>query len=341
MIAAVAFSTPGKTILLGEHAAVFGYPAIVAAVGSRMTVAVRAAPGPTVRLRMPTFAFRGERPWDEILPLAETEPDEPVRKAGELAWFALAEAAREAPRPLAGLDVTVESAIPPGAGFGSSAALAVAVVAAVRRALGGAGDRESIAGAALAVERRQHGRPSGVDVEAVLRGGVLWCAREAGALACDALAPSPSVLGSIRLYHSGSPRETTGEMVAEVRRSAERDEPRIRRALDAIGEATIAGRSALENGDPAALAPPVRRAEAALEALGVVPAGVREAIRAIEFSGGAAKVSGAGGLTGAGAGLVLVVHPDPSWHDRFRVPAGWTAHAAALGAAGLRAESPA
>ena len=340
MIAAAAFSTPGKTILLGEHAAVFGYPAIVAAVGSRMTVVVHGAPGRSVRLRMPTFSFRGERPWEEILPLADAEAGEPVKTAGELAWFALAESAREAPRPLEGLDVTVESAIPPGAGFGSSAALAVAVVAAVRRALGGPDDSRSIASAALAVERRQHGRPSGVDVEAVLRGGVLWCAREAGALACDPLAPSPGVLGSIRLYHSGPPRETTGEMVAEVRRSAERDEARIRRALDAIGEATLAGRSALENGDAAALAPAVRRAEAALEELGVVPGRVRETIRAIESAGGAAKVSGAGGLTGAGAGLVLVVHPDPSWHDRFRVPEGWTAHEAPLGAAGLRAEPP-
>jgi hypothetical protein len=46
----------------------------------------------------------------------------------------------------------------------------------------------------------------------------------------------------------------------------------------------------------------VRRAEAALEELGVVTGSVREAIRAIEARGGAAKVSGAGAATGTGAG---------------------------------------
>ena len=43
-------------------------------------------------------------------------------------------------------------------------------------------------------------------------------------------------------------------------------------------------------------------------------------------------------ITGAGAGLVLVVHPDPAWHERFVAPAGWTAHRVRLGAEGLRTE---
>jgi hypothetical protein len=65
---------------------------------------------------------------------------------------------------------------------------------------------------------------------------------------------------------------------------------------------------------------------------------VLEAIRAIEAEGGAAKISGAGGLTGAGAGLALVV-TRPAWHERFAVPAGWTAHRVRLGAQGCARSS--
>jgi mevalonate kinase len=181
-----------------------------------------------------------------------------------------------------------------------------------------------------------------VDVAAVLRGGVLWCRRTpAGELEHDALPVGGTALEAFRLFHSGTPNETTGEMVSAVRRLAEREPARVGAAMAAIEAAAREGRAALERGDAAAFVPIVRRAEAALETIEAVPAGVRAAIRAIEALGGAAKISGAGGRSGAGAGLVLVVHPDPDWLARFAAPAGWIADPVRLGAAGLREEVPA
>jgi mevalonate kinase len=354
MIREVAVSAPGKTILMGEHAAVYGHPALVAALDLRMTVAVRAGSGAGVRLDMPALGWAGDVSWDAILALAEARRAQwtdafergdgtgfsPVRAPHELALLAIAEAAASpGSRARPGLTVRIDSDIPPGSGCGSSAALSVAIVGAILRALGAPHDDATIARRALAVERQQHGRPSGVDVEAVLRGGLLWCRRGAdGTTLREELALPAGRLAPFRLYHSGAPAETTGEMVAWVRGLERRDPLAVRDALAAIDGATHELLRALEGGAVDALVPLVRRCEGGLESLEVVPGRIASEFRAIERAGGAAKISGAGGRTGAGAGLVLVVHPDDLWHERFALPAGWTPLSAALGAPGLREE---
>ena len=101
---------------------------------------------------------------------------------------------------------------------------------------------------------------------------------------------------------SGGRAETTGEMIAKVRRLREREPRRVDAALEAMEEAARSGRAALETGELTALTAAVRKAEAALEAIEVVHPEVVRAIREIESAGGAAKVSGAGGCAGAGSG---------------------------------------
>lgn len=330
-------SAPGKTILFGEHAAVYGHAALVTALDHRMTVTVRAtasgAPS-TAHLEIASFRIAKTVPLPHDV-ATMTEP-------GDLALLAVTIGTEDLHLAPTAFHVRIESTIPPGSGFGSSAALAVAVVAACRRACGDDADLGEIGRLASAIETRQHGRSSGVDVQAVLRGGLLRCCRrDDGSLEHEELPAAATSLGAFRLFHSGTPHETTGDMVADVRRLQEREPGRVRDAFAAMDAATSEGCGALLRGDAAALVRIVRRSEGALESIGVVPPAVRAAIRAVEAGGGAAKISGAGGRTGAGAGLVLVVHPDPSWHDRFVPPPGWTAHRVPLGACGLRTEKAA
>ena len=127
-------------------------------------------------------------------------------------------------------------------------------------------------------------------------------------------------------------------MVASVRHRLAQEPSRVGEAFRALEAAAQEGRAALLQDDRASLVSIVRRAEAALESIGVVPEPVSDVIRTIEADGGAAKISGAGGRTGAGAGLVLVVHPDAEWHSKFSPPPGWRAHSVRLGAEGLRTE---
>ena len=329
-----AVSAPGKTILFGEHAAVYGHAALVTALDHRMTVTARTPDSRergTLRLEIPALRIAKT--------VASTQAVDTVTEPGDLAILAVTIGTADLEPHPAGFHLRIESRIPSGAGFGSSAALAVAVVAACRRACGDDIAADEIARLAVSIERHQHGRASGVDVQAVLRGGVLLCRLlDDGVLEREELPGAGRLLDAFRLFHTGAPHESTGTMVGVVRRLLDREPARVHEAFETIAAATRDGHAALLREDGAALVPIVLRAEAALEAIGVVPGGVQESIRAIEAAGGAAKISGAGGLTGAGAGLVLVVHPDPAWHERFVAPAGWTAHRVRLGAEGLRTE---
>ena len=58
----------------------------------------------------------------------------------------------------------------------------------------------------------------------------------------------------------------------------------------------------------------------------------------IEASGGAAKLSGAGSLSGPGAGCLLVVHPDPEAIASIEALDPFPRYAVRLGAPGLREE---
>lgn len=160
-------SAPGKVILMGEHAAVYGHPALVAAVDLRTEAeaevaehASASAPERPVVIELPDLGATVERPIERLLALhrrarhqwqrfeagetdfappsalldAASGPSDAVAAFVELAVAeALSVARPAAHRTLR--RVRVRSAAPSGAGFGSSAAVATAVISAVVQAL--------------------------------------------------------------------------------------------------------------------------------------------------------------------------------------------------------------
>jgi mevalonate kinase len=208
--------------------------------------------------------------------------------------------------------VRVDSEIPVGSGFGSSAAVAVAVVAAYRRLRGVPDDDSEVARLVLEVERRQHGLPSGVDHAAVLCGGVVWAERDGdGELAIEPLPGAAERLREIRIYDSGAPGEATGRVVEAVRERLRRRPTWAQTTLDAMERCVRDCRRCLSRGEPGLL-DLIRAYQAALDRLGVVPDRVRAIVRAVEALGGAAKITGAGSLSGDGAGSLLVLPPRAS-----------------------------
>jgi len=349
-------SVPGKLILMGEHAVVYGHPAIVAAVDLRLRVTIESNPGQEVLLHLPQIHRTAETTWEEISNHTRgarsawrrlVAGDDRKRQAalagpGNLVRLALGLAVRHigAP-PEHGITLTLESEIPIGSGFGSSAAIAVAVPATLLGFTHQPADDETLLRLSLDIERLQHGLPSGIDNTAVLVGGLLWAQHEhrSGDLAWERIGTHVGWLDTLSVYHSGTPAETTGEVVTTVRQRLAEYPARYEKLLQEIERCTRALRTTLDNGRPITETMElVQRSERALEELGVVPEPTRAVIRKIEAEGGAAKISGAGALSGTGAGSVIVVHPDPEVVDRWVFLEGWRRLPVRLPADGLRRE---
>jgi len=148
----------GKLLLFGEHAAVYGYPAVGLTLPWKMSVSIR---------------LTGESEWTIAGPSAEqgspedTELIPRVVKHFETQFPVLRKAGR-------GI-VNIASTIPLGLGFGSSAALCTAVTKAVVAAQYG-NNRipapSTLWAWAHAAERLFHGTPSGIDTGLALYRGL-------------------------------------------------------------------------------------------------------------------------------------------------------------------------
>ncbi len=328
---AVQVSAPGKLILIGEHAAVYGRPAIVATVGLRLVVELLPS-GEAVRLilrdvgvdlrsswpEIENYAAQSRRLWDEFALDPSSERFRSVRgdDPAHLVRIALGEAQRACgPASATPLTLSVRSEIPLACGMGSSSAAAVAILAAFLEARGGGADRDALDRLGLEVERRQHGLPSGIDHRTIIRGGVQWIERAGDVgLELRRLDIPPAVLADLTVFDTGTPRECTGEVVAAVRERVTAAPRRFETVFDEMAQSTKRLRDAWLAGDRGAqdAVAAIRDFERGLESLGVVPEPLLEIVRRVEREGGAAKISGAGALSGAGAGCLIVYHPDPA-----------------------------
>ncbi len=374
----ITVSAPGKTILMGEHAAVYGRPALVAAVDRRLYAELDETGGAGVRLELPEVGVSETVSWDEVRDYAgaarcrwaeyhkQPGPEAFARLRGgdpaHLVKVALGEAAESLCRgaqrcaPHApGVELRLRSEIPIGAGFGSSAAVATAIAYAYLRLRGAGPEAAELERLALGIERRQHGSPSGIDTATVIHGGLVWALRDKrGHFVATPVSAGAAILGRIRVFNSGTPAQSTGAVVAAVRAFRDAEPERFERLLERMEAATRELRGRLEyaaqatgtGGTPAtlglveakSLVEPIREFESCLEAAGVVPPRLRAIVREVESRGGAAKISGAGALSGAGAGSLLVYHPDPRAIDGWRFLDQLERLDVRLGAEGVRVE---
>jgi mevalonate kinase len=270
----------GKIILLGEHAVVYGYPALAAALDRGVTMAPVPTPaGGALRLDL--------RSWNLAV---SADDDHPVARSLD----AIADELDAGNPPLS---LIGDAQIPPGAGLGSSAALAVAVARALLTYLKRPLDVATVTRAAGASEALVHGTASGVDVALAIAGGVGVFRRSSGLRSLARVPPLRVLVGS-----SGAPR-STARMVEQVATATagKADDPRLRE----LGGLTDTGTIALLAADGRALGAAMNRAHALLGDLGVSTPQLDTLCAAARSAGAyGAKLTGAGG-----GGAVIAIAP--------------------------------
>jgi mevalonate kinase len=275
----------GKLILFGEHAAVYGHPAVGISLDEKTVVSFDGDGLPAWELSAVDPADRGV--VEGILSrLEELVPGLTAR--GRAA-------------------VQISSSVPRGAGFGSSAALTVAFAEAALGLAegGGAGGAPPETGKtwplAHELERLFHGTPSGIDTGLSLLGGLrAFTPRPPG------LPGQESLGGGGFFLVAGAVRRTgdCGALVAGLRQRMQAGDQETRGCLDGLGEIAARAGSLLRVPLPAAAAaglPPALgalavQAMALLTTLGLGTPELEMLIREGERLGSVGgKLSGAGG----------------------------------------------
>jgi mevalonate kinase len=192
----------GKLILCGEHAVVFGHPALAFAVDRGTTVELVQTEGPLLLTSEFSDDPRLMRAFRSIL------PDE-------------------------GWRIRVHSDLPIGRGMGSSAALAVATARAAAAAAGHALNDRALFERAMPMERIFHGNPSGLDVAAAIHGGLLRYRRGPPIELQHLTTPSG---WQVVVLDSGEPGDTAA-LVAMVASQRPGIDPLLQRVGDLVEQA--------------------------------------------------------------------------------------------------------
>ena len=300
---------PGKLILSGEHAVVYGKPAIAMAIDRSAVFELSSdaeegisfdLPGVHENERFTLRALRDlkrrvEKKYREFLN-GEIGIAYVLAAPADLFRFAFINALDGLHHKLdSGLALKLRSNIPMGCGLGSSAATVLSELRALGHYFRVDFKPDWYYEFSLEAEKLQHGRPSGVDSYISLYGG---CARfEQGQARSMAL---PRV--NMYLVQTGIPQSTTGECVMEVERGFKNSA--IWSEFEGV---TNALEDALCRNSLYEIQQLVRENNRLLATIGVVPSVVQQFIAEVEAWGGAAKICGAGAIRGDFGGVVLVV----------------------------------
>lgn len=281
-------TAPGKVILVGEHAVVYGQPAIAAPVWQVMATATIMAAPPGAGCTLVA------RDLGQVLQLADAGDNEPLAVVARLALAQLGVT------HLPDWRIELHSDIPIASGLGSGAALSTALVRAIFTWFDRPAPPAIVSELVYESERFYHGAPSGIDNTVVAYGQPIWFVK---GQAPEPFTPAAPITLAIADTGIRSPTVLT---VSKVREAWRQERLHYEAIFAAIGDVVHAARRALQQGDAPQLGALFDENQALLASIGVSCDAIERLVTAARNAGAlGAKLSGAGG----GGNIIALVEP--------------------------------
>ncbi|NBO38986.1 mevalonate kinase [bacterium] len=300
----------GKAILIGEHSAVDGHPALALPLHSQSL---------EIFFGEKLNSGKGYQGWLNawVLMMGETCVQLPTPERERLsASLQLAvqlicgnEFSLEQFEPQT---IQIHSQLPLGAGMGGSAALSAALLRAVAAARGVEKNSSEIASLANHLDGVFHGRASGLDAATVVAEGVIRFQKGYGAVPVRNQTPFWLLLVDT---HERTPTRLMVEQVAQLRKA---DPPRVEASFIKLASLASLGEQALACGQLLELGKCLNQAHKALQNLGVSTKRLDACVEDLRTAGAfGAKLTGGGG---GGLALALFASQPPvpfsaAWSD--------------------------
>jgi mevalonate kinase len=270
-------SAPGKIILVGEHAVVYGQPAIALPVTQVKAEVMAQAGRPNTGIIINAADIRRE------YMVGGAHPDEP------LAFTCRTLLTKLGIKRMPDVLLTLRSDIPIASGLGSGAATATAMAKALARWLGWELSPAQLSAIVYETEKIHHGTPSGIDNTVIAHEKPVWFVRGDPVQTFSVKGDFTFLVANTGIH---SPTRIT---VGDVRKRWEAEPERYNLLFDQVGTLVRSARQALEQGDTPLLGTLMNQNHTFLQEMGVSAlANDKLAEAALAAGAVGAKVSGGG-----------------------------------------------
>jgi len=281
-------SAPGKIILFGEHAVVYGRPALAVPVTQiHADVEVLDAPRSGIWIDAPDINLHAE--------LNTLPSDHPIASAIHNFLFI----SRLSPFP--NLDIKIASSIPVASGLGSGAAVTVALVRGLSSHLKFPMSDEEVNSFAYEIEKLHHGTPSGIDNTVVTYAKPVYFVKGQPIEILRVAKPFTIVIGDTGIS------APTKKSVGDVRKLWEADKAKWEVMFDQVADIAKKARAAIESGTSMDLGKLMNQNHALLQEMTVSSTRLDRLVSAARNAGAlGAKLSGGG----RGGNMIALVERD-------------------------------
>jgi mevalonate kinase len=282
---------PGKVILFGEHAVVYGQPAIAIPI-TKVSATVRISPNLTsapgkIRIQAPDIQLDSN--------LSNLPEDHPLAKAVRLTLETIT------PTHTPALTIQVSSTIPISAGMGSGAAISVALIRTLSAFLGDPLPSSKVSDLTYQVEIIHHSTPSGIDNNVVTYQKPVYFVRDKPIRFLKIDHPTWWIIADT------GEKTPTRVTVSDVGAQYANDPKHYGKIFKNIGTVTQKAREALTKGELSTLGKLMNENQQLLEQLNVSSPSLDTLISAARSSGAeGAKLSGGG----RGGNMIALVAPN-------------------------------